>query len=550
MKNNGKSLFIILPFSLGALTTLHSVNMNAILSVISIVLTILISAIIIKSFNIIEKISKLPKFSNSDVFISLIMSWFIVNSVLKFHNYYYTFLMKLIALFADKTGLVYDDVVTVIINIIGLFASVSIFYILLALIRYSFPIIKSFKKTLMKSEKVYLIVTAIIFSLIITIIYHKTTAFSYPKNPKNEYVTHDVLFTTDTGIQIHTNTYLKFSAAENDIRQPLFTLAAYPFAIIADVSSSFVNWLTGNNSNLFYQIFLGWMQAYVLILIGLLIKRLLQTDISVSILYLCSFSTIFFALNLEQYVFGMFWLILWIYNYIKSSKNNYLFSTISIGSLITNSVLLPFFAFKKDLKAWLSNFWQCIGLFFLLIIIFGKLASVYANLVNFNSYVEFMGTKVIFIDKLSQFLYFLASCFIAPTHFTTLNPKGYISLQLVSVETISIIGILIFVISTINLVKNRKNIITRVAYGWFLLSVLLLLIVGWGTIENGLILYGIYFSWAYTILIFQFLQTYLKKDMILKIIIYLISGSLLVYNVCNLSKIISFGIQNYPAIFK
>ena len=46
---------------------------------------------------------------------------------------------------------------------------------------------------------------------------------------------------------------------------------------------------------------------------------------------------------------------------------------------------------------------------------------------------------------------------------------------------------------------------------WVMFSVVILLVVGWGSSENGMILYALYFSWAFLVLIYQLVLAIAKK---------------------------------------
>ena len=82
---------------------------------------------------------------------------------------------------------------------------------------------------------------------------------------------------------------------------------------------------------------------------------------------------------------------------------------------------------------------------------------------------------------------------------------------------------------------------------WILFSFALLCVMGWGTNENGLILYSLYFSWAYIILIYLFIDKLIKNDLIKRIIIIILCISIFVFNIPAFLEIAKFGIVNYPA---
>ena len=78
-----------------------------------------------------------------------------------------------------------------------------------------------------------------------------------------------------------------------------------------------------------------------------------------------------------------------------------------------------------------------------------------------------------------------------------------ISWQMVPASKIHPAGTLILVLCAISALLNRKKKSSLLAAGWVGFSLVMLLGLGWGTAENGLILYALYFGWAYLVLLFQ-----------------------------------------------
>lgn len=114
-----------------------------------------------------------------------------------------------------------------------------------------------------------------------------------------------------------------------------------------------------------------------------------------------------------------------------------------------------------------------------------------------------------------------------------------------NIYNISKFGILILIICLISLVLNRKNKQIKVLLGWILYSFLILVILGWGTSENGLNLYSLYFGWPFVVLIYMFLNKVFKNSDFLNIVIYIITICLLVINVLGFLNIVNFGLAYY-----
>lgn len=120
--------------------------------------------------------------------------------------------------------------------------------------------------------------------------------------------------------------------------------------------------------------------------------------------------------------------------------------------------------------------------------------------------------------------------------------------KLDDVVSVSVVGVLMIALMIVSFIINRKKTIAKIAFGWLIFSFIILVIVGWGTVENGLIIYGIYFSWAYFILIYLLFDKILEKlPKELKTIISItIIFWLLIINGMEIINIVKFGRTYYP----
>ena len=57
--------------------------------------------------------------------------------------------------------------------------------------------------------------------------------------------------------------------------------------------------------------------------------------------------------------------------------------------------------------------------------------------------------------------------------------------------------ILIIVLISVSLFRHSKLAVVSVY--WVLISFFILVVIGWGSVENGMVLYSSYFMWAYLI---------------------------------------------------
>ncbi len=402
------------------------------------------------------------------------------------------------------------------------------------------PLLKKFIKSLTKFERWYLIITFIGAFILTYIIYNITTAFYY--SPIANY---DILYTSDSAALLKGDAFFNINMVENDLRQPLFGLFALPFAFLAKVLCDIFFFVANG-----YAVFLTTIQISLLAITVLMLMRLLKLNdkqkLNYILLYFSAFSTIMFSFIMEQYIIGLFYLILMIYVYYQSKVEvNYTYIA-SVGTLLTSGICLPFISKTKKIKIWFKNALKCALVFFIVMIIAGQFSEIVGVVDNLKSLLNYSGEKVTFIERFEQFLAFIQSIFLGPDTRVIQN-TGYLSLLLEKVNGFSIFGIIILVICLISLILNRKNKMAKVSGLWILFSFVLLCVVGWGTAENGLILYSLYFSWAYIILIYLFIDKIVKNELIKRIIIIVLCISMFAFNIPAFLEIAKFGIVNYPA---
>jgi hypothetical protein len=118
-----------------------------------------------------------------------------------------------------------------------------------------------------------------------------------------------------------------------------------------------------------------------------------------------------------------------------------------------------------------------------------------------KAYTLFTGENVTWQEKTIQFTNFMKSMFWAPEALE--EGEKY---RLAVAENISWFGIVIMVLVLLGFFLNRERYIAKISVCWVLFSVVILYIVGWGTAENGLILYALYFAWAYIVLLYLLLE--------------------------------------------
>lgn len=469
------------------------------------------------------------------------VSWFLKETF--YNNLYEKFYGVDLALVHNKS---------LIIDIIGTgLAIISVFFIVQMLIIFW----KCLKKIIRKcnllgssnySEMVIYILVSMFIITSMILIYTKTNAF-YGSNVK-----YDVIYTSDSAYLFHTNAYLDLISQENDIRQPLFAVFSAPFLAVPYLLGKLMN------SEVLQAIFMNAVQIMMLIASGYFLASAMHLNkgqrISFILIFSSSFVVILFSLMMEQYIIAIFWLSLLIAaicSKIDSSKKIWVAAT---GTLLTSGVLLSFIVTKEKnekLESWVGKVVNQILAFLAVIVAAGRIDIIFNLVSKIHALSRFAGrTAVTLAEKIFQFTNMVASCFIAPASGVFPTEYSPFSWQLEPVKSINSFGLIILILSFVGLWCCRKKLICKIAGFWILFSLFMTLILGWGTKENGLILYALYFGWPYFVLLFQLLCWAADKihfSPLVPVVAILAVFAMAIYNYPRIVEMVSFAIQYYPA---
>ena len=423
--------------------------------------------------------------------------------------------------------------------IISLFAAFSFILIIYILIKTIFPFIKNQYRSLTKLEKRFIIITLVIGMLATTFLYSLTNAFYLPK-VNNKVVKYDILYTSDSGSLVSQDTFINVGAEENDIRQPLFAVFALPFAIGTSLLSEFIFFLPEI-------VLFNVSQIFLLIISFIMLSRMLELDEKNRLLFLifstCTFSTILFSFMIEQYVLAFFYVVLTLYvNYNNQNKTNYCYIG-AVSTLLISGILFYLIDNISKIKNYIVSVFKCLVMFLITLVITGQALEFFDFILQIKSLMRFGGNGISFYDKILQFLNFVSSIFIGPKS-NIAYVTGKYRYFMDKVNSINFLGLIIIVLCLISILIIKKNKIVIQSFIWILFSFVILCLLGWGTNENGLILYSLYFSWGYTVLIFLLINKVFNKYS--KYIIIGLSLIILTINIYHLSQILLFGIKYYP----
>jgi len=497
----------------------------------------------------------------------------------------------------------------IISSIISIFTGLAFFIFFYWLLNRFAPAAKSFFKNLDKVEKSYLLIFILIWAILIPLIFSQTSVFYAPQK-EDKIIYYDVIFTADTGIHLATDIYQNLNAPENDIRQPLFGLYALPFGATAQLAAKIVGAVSGKsvNSGNTYPIICNFLQIALLGISAILLSRLMNfSGKAEKSLYLAilsfSYPFLLFSLNMEQYVFALFWLILFIYEALQGYRKTAAQSAQNItaekpqsgtltgntlafwpdknlwyigatGSLLTSGILFPLLALPQNahqtisypkasslLVKYIKPLIACALQFFAITTLAGQLPLFLTAIGNVKKLLRFAGTHIGWTTKINQYTHFVVSCFTAPKAGVNLTAYNHVSFQLETISTPNPLGVILLLLATTGFMLQRRKPIARLSFSWLLFSFLLLACVGWGALENGLILYSLYFSWAFINLTFMAIASLLAKgksraqgkikaETTLSFsairLLFLLLLVMATANIQGIMKIIQFGLTYYP----
>ncbi|WEV64331.1 hypothetical protein [Bifidobacterium sp. ESL0732] len=364
----------------------------------------------------------------------------------------------------------------------------------------------------------------------------------------------DVIYTSDSGILVSNDAYLTLTHQENDLRQPFFALFASPFCGIPYL----VSVLFGNKL-IVKAILENIVQIAMLVFANFLLAKALRVKSAYRVMFvvlLCStYSQLLFTVMMEQYIVAYFWIVICIFIICSNKKLGLLEFFGAAGSLLTSFVLIPFAVKnpeeKISAKTWIIRAFIICCEFFGIFLLFDRV-DVFVHLnTTVHNLGQFTGVHATWGDKILQFVAFVQTIFIAPSAGVVPHGSGAFAWHLMPVQSLAIVGLIILILVILSAICNHKELVCQVSSLWVIFSFLLLFVVGWGTAENGLILYALYFGWAYAILLFKLvvkIGDILNIRFVVPVVTALSILVMFAYNVHGFAELLSFAITFYPAV--
>ena len=130
------------------------------------------------------------------------------------------------------------------------------------------------------------------------------------------------------------------------------------------------------------------------------------------------------------------------------------------GTLLTSMVLLPFMSDKnpiRNFKEWFADIIK-FGVEFVVVILAFCRFDVFFNLTkNVSALSGFTGYNLTLIDKIYQYISFVASCFVAPDACINKVAYDHVSWQLRPINYINIMGVVILFLVIVSVILNKDK---------------------------------------------------------------------------------------------
>ncbi|MCL1849379.1 MAG: hypothetical protein FWF83_06895, partial [Clostridiales bacterium] len=266
-----------------------------------------------------------------------------------------------------------------------------------------------------------------------------------------------------------------------------------------------------------------------------------------------SYPVLLFVLNIEQYVFALFWLSLYLYGACGGQSPEEWHPTAfagAAGSLLASGVFL-FFAPGKGVKQTILTILRSGFAFLGFVIVFGQLPILTGGVQSIESLSHMASlsfTAPALQDKAMQYLSFVHDCLLAPAAGLSTGLANHIvSYQLVETAGVNVIGCVLLALAFLGFILNIKDKYCLACFTWMLFSYCLLGLAGWRLAENAMVMYGVLFSWALLSLIYKGLHKALPKHPVIRLGV---AGAFFVLlaavNIRALRELILFGLAYYP----
>lgn len=360
----------------------------------------------------------------------------------------------------------------------------------------------------------------------------------------------DIIYTGDSPYLARKMAYLNVFHPENDFRQPLFALFSAPFMGMPYLVSRLFG-ASFCTEGIIMNVFQNILLLFSFFVLTKTMDLSPMKRVCFILVVYSSYMALLFSLMMEQYIVAFFWLIWTIYVYCVDGKTCRLAVYGATGTLTTSAALFLLRIINvrfSNFKKWIIIFILEVVGFLLFLIAFCRL-DILITLARVKQLMRYAGVNHPLGYKILQYITNASNCFMAPNTRIDYSIPGHNSWQLAEPVQFSVVGIAVIAVAVVGYIVNHRKRICNIAWYWLLFSVLILVIIGWGTMENSLILYSLYFGWPFFVLVFCLFEKFeekLKTSFLIPVISVLAVIFLLSVNIPAIFEMIQFAVKYYP----
>ncbi|MDR0221296.1 MAG: hypothetical protein LBI54_07835 [Lachnospiraceae bacterium] len=425
-----------------------------------------------------------------------------------------------------------------------IFFPAAVFYLFLCL---SFvDVIRNLAATLTKGEKRVLLYGSLVSVLYIIVLYNFSNVYWAPVMKGTEAVIGaDILFQYDSGLRVIDNDFanpLLYRIGDSaSLRHPLFDIFVLPIGIIARIVST---------KPLFNAIALQAFQMSALTCSVIMLSRLVsppnskQKYLFIMLLFL-SFPLLVGATPLERNVMTFVFLIFCIYECFNG-KSAALWVNGAIGA---NPIYFPAALFYiKSRKTAVKDLLCGGGSFLLLLLVTGWFSILIDYKAEFRDGVGlgYLSHGRTWYERLCYYITFVESCLFSPAAGMMVSREiPRFRMPASAFEGINPVGVIILIVVIYGFARNYKHRFAQVAFGFVLLSFLLMGVGGWAIAQRDTVFYTLFFSWAYISLIYLAIDKTFD-EWVKTLALALLAVLCFIANGFAAVNILRFGIEYYP----
>ncbi|MDR2600123.1 MAG: hypothetical protein LBC73_07590 [Oscillospiraceae bacterium] len=388
-----------------------------------------------------------------------------------------------------------------------------------------------------KIEKLYFLFSVMVFTVLILVLYNKTTSFSEGIN---------YIYSADSLYFLGRATF----RGQLLFQRPLFEILYLPiYSIIYPISRI----LFFSPRAIYFLI--QFVHIILIVACAIMQSRFLKlsgiSKTAFLVITSVTYPFIIFAFTIEQYVFSIFLLNLFLYTYLENKENKENLYIAATGALITTGVLLPLIIKGKTLMDKVSCLFFDALKALIVFSVFGVLTTLIYVESGLNWFLRFSTPTKPISEKILYFLNFVKECVIAPDGFVMfLSLDSFSSYVYWAADTTSVdyIGLSLLILALLGFAFNYNDRFSQICIGWIVFGFFIVGIFGYGLEYHETFLYSLYFGWAYIALLFKLIDKILSKTHnAVKISVYAtIIITLCIVNIPEFINVINFGLEFYP----